>query len=97
MPPNPWGKKGQPAHQRRILQIESRLNQHGWQTVSGGSLPEQKFGNRFPDLVMQKGQKTIAIQVGKTTKHGRPVIRERRAINDLKATAQFEHVFFLRY
>lgn len=56
-----------------------------------------RFGTRFPDLVMQRGSSTIAFQVGRATRGGLPVARERRAMADLQATGQFDHVFFLRY
>ena len=53
---------------------------------------------RFPDLVMANPEgKTVAIQVGRATKGGLPVARERRALQDLRNSAQFDHVFFLRY
>lgn len=39
----------------------------------------------------------IAIQVGRATRGGRPVARERRAMADLQATGKFDHVFFLEY
>jgi hypothetical protein len=65
--------------------------------VAGGSLPEAKYGSRFPDLVMERNGQRIALQVGRTTKLGLPVARERRALVDLTATGEFDHVFFLRY
>ncbi|HCO7576511.1 hypothetical protein HVZ66_12975 [Escherichia fergusonii] len=68
-------------------------------------MPEQKYdiptggkrAARYPDLVMQKGNKTIAIQVGKVLKCGKAILRERNAMDDLRLTGMFNHVFFLRY
>uniref|UniRef100_UPI00201B3360 hypothetical protein n=1 Tax=Shewanella sp. 8A TaxID=2943323 RepID=UPI00201B3360 len=77
--------------------IEKRLGDKGWKTISGGSLPEEKVGNRYPDLVMKKGDDQIAVQVGRGTRGGIPVIRERRAMDDLRKTGEFSHVFFVRY
>ena len=96
---NPFGRPGKPAHRARISQAEQRLKAKGWDTTAGGwSLKERKFGNRFPDLVMEKGGRKIAVQVGLATKKGRiPIARERRAISDLRALDDFDHVFFLEY
>jgi RHS repeat-associated protein len=95
--PNPWGRLGSPAHRARIDETEARFADRGWDVVAGGSLPEVKFGSRFPDLVMERGGKRIAFQIGRTTKSGIPVARERRALADLRATGEFDHVYFLRY
>ena len=66
--------------------------------MSGGTGPEMKYGNRFPDLVLEKGNKRISIQIGHATEVSRlPVARERRAIADLRALGDFDHVFFLKY
>jgi hypothetical protein len=46
---------------------------------------------------MERGGKRIAFQIGRTTKSGIPVARERRALADLRATGEFDHVYFLRY
>jgi len=95
---NPYGRRGSPAHRHRIGQVEQKLTSNGWQTVAGGDLlPERKYGNYFPDLVMEKGSSRIAIQVGKATRSGLPVARERRCLKGLKTTGQFTHVFFLKY
>ncbi|MFI6680466.1 hypothetical protein [Kribbella sp. NPDC050470] len=96
-PPNPYGRRGSPAHVDRIDEAETRLAARGWTTVAGGSLPERMYGSRFPDLVMQRGESTIAIQVGRATRRGLPIARERRAIADLRRTGAFDHVFFLKY
>jgi len=95
--PNPWGRRGSPAHTDKVLEAEKRLGDKGWKTISGGSLPEEKVGNRYPDLVMKKGDDQIAVQVGRGTRGGIPVIRERRAMDDLRKTGEFSHVFFVRY
>jgi len=95
--PNRWGSRGSPAHRGRIGEAEQRLQAKGWKTVAGGSRPEQKYGNRFPDLVMEKDGKQIAVQVGRTTQGGLPVSRERRAASDLRGSGQFSHVFVLGY
>ncbi len=97
---NPFGRRGSPAHQARIQQAESKLNNAGWTTESGGSLPERlerlpNGSNHYPDLVVSKGQDRVAVQVGRATKVG-PIARETRALADLR-TGKFKHVWFLKY
>ena len=103
-PPNPYGRHGSPAHVAKIREAEMRLQDKGWTPLSGGSLPEAKYGNRFPDLVMEKDGKQIAVQVGRRTKTQRiPIARERRARADLQNYVDpvdgqsFDHVFFVEY
>jgi hypothetical protein len=69
--PNPFGRRGSPAHVDKIFEAERRLARRGFVTKSGGSLPERAVdvGSgriRFPDLEMRgpSGQH-IAIQVGR--------------------------------
>ncbi|WP_422858990.1 RHS repeat-associated core domain-containing protein [Flagellimonas sp. S174] len=99
--PNPYGRRGSPAHVERVLEAERRLTPKGsgWRTISGGSLPEARsLSGRYADLVIQKKDKIIAIQVGRATKRTRlPIARERRAIKDLRDSGEFDHVFFLEY
>jgi hypothetical protein len=52
--PNPWGRRGSPNHVARIQEAEERIADRGWKTALGGSLPEEKYGKRYPDLVMQR-------------------------------------------
>ena len=60
-------------------------------------LREKKYGRRFPDLVFACGGERIAIQVGRVTKKGLPVARERRAMSDLWSTGDFDQVFSVPY
>ncbi|MFA7486382.1 MAG: RHS repeat-associated core domain-containing protein, partial [Phycisphaerae bacterium] len=99
---NPWGRRGSPAHRDKISQVETRFNDKGWKTVSGGSQPEARVymsdgSYRYPDLVMEKGGKTIAINVGKLTKAGLPISREASALTDLRSTGELMHAFFVSY
>jgi hypothetical protein len=95
--PNPWGRRGSPAHRARIYEAEQRFTARGWEVVAGGSLPEVRYGSRLPDLVLARDGKRIAFQVGRVTKAGRPIARERRALGDLRATGEFDNVYFLKY
>ncbi len=94
---NPGGRHGGPAHREVISDVEKRLRDKGWKTISGGSLPERKHGSRYPDLVLEKDGKTIALQIGRVTKSGIPVAREKRALADLRATGDFDHVFYIGF
>jgi RHS repeat-associated protein len=96
-PPNPWGRLGSPEHRAKIAQAEQRMVAQGWSLVAGGSRKEVLVWRRAPDLILKKGDREIAVQVGRVTKGGLPVARERRAIDDLRASDRFRHVFFLRY
>jgi RHS repeat-associated protein len=104
---NPWGRRGSPAHVARILHAEAKLAKRGFRTVSGGSLKERavptvtaagRHRTRYPDLVMRKpGYGTIAVQVGRATRGGRPVWRERAPLRELRGTGRYRHVFYLKY
>ncbi|MGE5829933.1 MAG: LamG-like jellyroll fold domain-containing protein [Micromonosporaceae bacterium] len=97
------GKLGGAAHRAKVFAVEARFARKGFSTKWGGSFQkEHKFGNRFPDIVMEKpGYGQVAIQIGRKTKGVfgpvRPVARERAAIADLQRTGQFRHVFFFAY
>jgi RHS repeat-associated protein len=95
--PNPYGRLGSPAHRARIFQARDRLLAKGAKLVSGGGTPEAKYGGRYPDLVVEWQGQRIAIQVGRVTRGGQPVARERYAITDLRALPDFSHVFYLGY
>jgi RHS repeat-associated protein len=99
--PNPWGKTGDPRHQGRVNEIETRFTEKKWKTFSGGSKPEQRVympdgSYRYPDLVMEKGDARIAFQVGEATQKGLPAWRERPALTDLRNYGEFAHVFFIK-
>jgi hypothetical protein len=100
---NPWGSRGSPAHLARIGQAEQQLASRGWTLVSGGANNATRAvtiaggARRFPDLVMSRGGREIAVQVGRVTAQGQPVARELAALTDLRSVGRFAHVFFLRY
>jgi hypothetical protein len=95
--PNPWGKRGSPAHRARIEEAQERFTSNGWDVVSGGTEPERRYGSRYPDLVLERNNKRIAFQVGRVTKAGRPIPRERRALADLQGTGEFDNIYYLAY
>jgi hypothetical protein len=99
---NPWGRRGSPAHQGRIAQVEQRFVDKNWEHVAGGSRPERRVympdgRYRYPDLMFDKGGKTVAINVGITTAGGAPVAREASALADLRSIGEEMHAFFVKY
>jgi hypothetical protein len=95
--PNPWGRRGSPAHRAKILSVEQRLIDKGYVRVTGGSGAEKKLGNRFPDLLMEKNGKRVVVQVGKLNKDGTPIARERAALKDLRSDPNAGTVVFVPY
>jgi hypothetical protein len=100
--PNPFGRRGSPAHVKRIAEAETRLARRGWTTISGGSLAERRVlipgtgRYRYADLVMGRNGRQIAIQVGKATRNG-PIAREAQALRDLRSTGLFSRIHFIAY
>ena len=83
--PNPNGKKGGAAHQAKIQEIGQDLIDRGYSVDFEHRVltPGGKKSSRFIDIYATKGNDTIAIQVGRMTKGGLPVSRERQALADL--------------
>lgn len=89
-PPNPNGKKGSPAHQQKVAEIEADIRSRGleprteyrFETVNG-----QK-PVRYIDVVAldpATGRVVETHQVGRTLKNGvTPVSRERNAYRDVR-------------
>jgi RHS repeat-associated protein len=92
--PNPHGRKGNPQTQQRVREIEKETKEKHpeWEVEAGGTMPERNVptpgGNRNsrgPDLIFRKpnGERRF-VQVGRTTKKGKPVAREKKALDDLR-------------
>jgi hypothetical protein len=102
------GRRGGVAHRARVADIQRKLKLKHWKLTSGGSLDEnivemywRKLG-RYPDLTFKKGNKIIAVQIGRREKIIRPgfryrlpVARERAAIEDLIWSEEFDAVYFI--
>lgn len=87
-PPNPYGKKRGPAHQQKIQDIADDLQNKGYdvQFEKYVKTPGGHKGSRYGDILvtdLKTGEQWI-VQVGKNTKSGNPVSRERKAIEDLR-------------
>ena len=91
--PNPYGKNGCPAHQKGINYVITDANSRGLNTAT-----EYKFdtsgghkNSRYADAVVfdQNGNVAESHQVGRSTKSGLPVSRERKAIEDIKNSKDY--------
>jgi hypothetical protein len=93
--PNPHGKLGGPAHRAAVAARADELEAQGHKIVAGGGrLPEQALeipggGLRFPDIsTVDPAGVPYYENIGKTTKAGRPIARESRALKDIERAAQ---------
>jgi RHS repeat-associated protein len=90
--PNRWGSRGSPAHREVIEQRIEELRKAGHELKGGGPLPEEVVPTpggaksmRRPDITTQTPDgSTHRENVGRTTKAGEPVARERRALDDIE-------------
>lgn len=95
--PNPYGRRGCPAHQNALNAAVDALVVAGWTVVSGGRGPEEKSASgRFPDAVVRDpNNNEFAVESCVFTKGGIPIAKERRKVTDhLK---DFAGVLFVKY
>jgi len=95
--PNPYGKKGGPAHQAGVEEamsdLEKKYEGSGGVTIETEVqvvTPDGEKGSRYLDVGALAGnpQKVIeGVQVGRQTNAGIPVARERRALDDIAKAA----------
>lgn len=92
-PPNPYGKKGGPAHQTKINDIEKDIESRNLTPIK-----EQQYdtngghnSKRYADVVgIDENGKIVEIhQAGKQNKNGTPVSRERKAIKDIENSKNY--------
>ncbi|MDR2453024.1 MAG: HINT domain-containing protein [Bifidobacteriaceae bacterium] len=89
-PPNPYGKKGGPAHQDEVARVAQDIDARGLgvKTEYRIMTPGGQKGSRWVDVVgidKQTGQVAELHQVGKQTVRSQvPVARERAAIADIQ-------------
>ena len=95
--PNSGGRRGSAQHIQKVADAEKRFGGFG-RLIAGGSMPERLLGGtKFADLVFERNGRKIAFQIGRLTKGGLPVIRERKALEILRKSGIYEHVFFIPY
>jgi RHS repeat-associated protein len=87
--PNPYGKLGGPAHQATVAELAESITARGLLPVPELRVltPAGEKGARFIDMAARDPE-TLQIvemyQVGRQTKSGLPVARERAALDDIR-------------
>lgn len=85
--PNPYGKNGGPAHQEVVESIVMDIESRGLKARKEYRVdtPEGKKSRRYVDVVAEDkdGNVVEMHQVGKQTRKGKPIARERVAIEDI--------------
>jgi RHS repeat-associated protein len=84
---NPWGKLGGPKHQAIVTTIidkakELNFEVHKEYKISG--ILNGYKDTRYADVYINSGETEWIIQVGKVTKNGMPVLRERKVSSSQK-------------
>ena len=95
--PNPYGKKGSPAHQEKVHEIGVDLESRGYKVIYEYKVdtPGGNKSTRFVDVYATNGFDSVGVQVGRMTQGGLPVSRERKAMADLRDNGI--NVVFVRY
>jgi hypothetical protein len=86
--PNPYGKAGGPAHQKKVAEVAADMDARGLAPEFEYRVPTpggHKYA-RFVDVVGKdiQGEVVEMHQVGRKTKGGRPVSREVKALDDIE-------------
>ncbi|MDC3953622.1 hypothetical protein [Polyangium jinanense] len=86
--PNPNGKKGGKAHQNKVAEVAADIEKRGLEPVKEHPVdtPGGAKKRRYVDVAgLDENKKPVEFhQVGKQTKDGRPVARERKAMDDVE-------------
>ncbi|TLX25400.1 RHS repeat-associated core domain-containing protein [Chryseobacterium indologenes] len=90
--PNPYGKTGGPAHKAAVKEAEEQLVKDGFTEIDHEVMVKTPNGNKSKRFIDVQGTNPTTkeikqIQVGKQTQKGKPISRERKALDDIeKAT-----------
>ncbi len=104
--PNPYGKKGGPAHQAKVNEIFDDIERRGLEPITEYRFdtPNGAKSKRFADVVAQdpNTKRIVEVhQVGRVLKSnpGIPVARERAALSDISSVVQsiVTQLFFHAY
>jgi RHS repeat-associated protein len=100
--PNPGGKLGGPEHRAKVEEVVADVKSRGLkpQTELRVDTPGGAKGTRYVDVAgvdPKTGKVTELHQVGKKTKGGEPVSRERKAIDDIEKARPGDKVTFHPY
>ena len=96
--PNPYGRNGGPEHRNKINEIGNDLTNRGYNVTyeAETKTPGGYKDIRFVDIYATNANETLIIQVGRKTKGGLPVIRERRALDDLISAGYYAYFIFYK-
>lgn len=85
--PNPYGRKGGLKHQQKVKEVATDIKDRGFLPVLEKFLRLFSGKGKYMDVVAldENNNQVIEIhQVGKITKSGIPVIRERKTIKEVE-------------
>ena len=94
---NPYGRNGGPDHQGKVKEIGNDLESRGYDVkyVYRVETPDGAKRYRYLDVYAEKDGDMVGVQVGRMTKGGYPVSRERAALNDIRNNGY--HAVFIAY
>lgn len=87
--PNPYGKTGGPAHKAAVKEAEEELVKDGFTEIDHEVMVRTPDGTKSKRFVDVQGTNPTTkeikqIQVGKQTQKGKPISRERKALDDIE-------------
>jgi hypothetical protein len=101
------GRLGGQEHRAKVAEEAKRLVNDGYEIRGGGGQRKEEYlagsskgttkGGNYVDITATKEGKTIRVQVGKQTKSGQPVARERNNLEKIKEKRPGDEVRFVPY
>jgi len=93
------GRLGGAAHRAKVAKTARRLQRLGYEIVAGGGKAEKARKTaagclRYPDIIARKAGVEYYFNIGRATKGGLPVARERRALEELATISRASFVRF---
>ena len=86
--PNPYGKLGGPEHQAKVEEVAKDIETRGLRSKTEQKVetPGGPKGSRYVDVVGRDADGNVVEmhQIGRQTKGGAPVSRERKALDDIQ-------------
>ncbi len=94
--PNPFGRKGCEAHQQKIAEVMDKMEKKGLIAKDEVRIDCENGQKRYAAGTNLEGELVEIVQVGVTTKNGKPVSREQKAIDEIEQATGIE-VTFISY
>ncbi|MBC7946551.1 MAG: hypothetical protein H7Y42_01635, partial [Chitinophagaceae bacterium] len=96
--PNPYGKRGGPAHQNKVAEVSDDLGKKGYDKIETEVQVKTPGGKKETRYVDVQGTNTttgevLQVQVGKKNKDWTPVSRERQALDDIEKATKARPLF----